>query len=101
MRAAIHIPTPSEAPNMSNTKAGKKIIVIAGVTWNQIIRAKSKTVDIKKSTKPEITLLIGTMILGKYTFEIRLVLATKLFPLSAIEAEKNCQGSIPQRTRSG
>ena len=55
----------------------------------------------RKSTKLVMTLLTVIMSRGKYTLEIRLEFVTRLFPLSAIAVEKNCQGNMPQRTRRG
>src|ERR1700690_687436 len=46
-------------------------------------------------------LLTIIMSRGKYTLEIKLELDTRLFPLSVIAVEKNCQGSMPQKTNSG
>jgi hypothetical protein len=57
--------------------------------------------DIRKSTQLVITLLTVITNRGKYTFEIIFALDTRLLPLSVIEVEKNCQGSIPQKTRRG
>src|ERR1700677_1020678 len=52
---------------------------------------------IKKSTKPTTTLLAGTTRRGKYIFDTRFELVTRLLPLSDNAVEKNCQGSSPQK----
>src|SRR5438477_12003326 len=60
-----------------------------------------KAPDIIKSTKLVITLLAGTTTRGKYIFDIRFALLTRLLPLSKSAVEKNCHGSIPQNTSKG
>src|ERR1700722_15667278 len=57
--------------------------------------------EIKKSTKLVIPLLTTTTSRGKYTFEIRFEFIRRVPPLPVIAVEKNCQGSIPQKTSSG
>ncbi len=54
--------------------------------------------EIKKSTKLDITALAGTIILGKYTLDIKLLLVTRLLLLSVSAVEKNCQGSMAAST---
>src|SRR5208337_4848617 len=101
MSAAIHTPTPSEAPNTSSTNNGRNNTDAGGTYRNQTIRIIRKAPEIRKSTKLVITLLTIMMSRGKYTLEIKLEFDTRLFPLSAIAVEKNCQGSMPQKTSSG
>src|SRR6185437_15711253 len=96
--AASHKPIPSEAPKTSTTRIGRKHILIAGIRWYQASNATKKTAEIRKSTKLVITLLTTTTSRGKYTFEIRFEFNRRLPPLSVIAVEKNCHGSIPQKT---
>src|ERR1039457_3880109 len=60
-----------------------------------------KMAEIKKSTRLVMTLLTVMTSRGKYTLEIMFECITRLFPLSAIALEKNCQGNIPQNTSNG
>src|SRR5580658_1406518 len=101
MRAAIHKLTPSEAPKASSTKSGRRNTGAGGGRRYQIIRATRKVPEIRKSTKLVMMLLTTMMSRGKYTLEIKLVFDTRLFPLTDIAVEKNCQGSMPQKTSSG
>ena len=59
------------------------------------------TADTMKSARLVRITLVGTAIRGKYTLEIRLVLAKMLPPLSDTPVEKNCHGNVPQSTRMG
>src|SRR5262245_36910212 len=101
MRAAIHKPTPNEAANARRTKTGAKIMFGGGTNSYQIINTTINAAEIRKSTKLVITLAAGMTRRGKYTFEIRFAFVTRLLPLSESAVEKNCHGSIPQKTRSG
>src|ERR1700723_3296717 len=101
IKAAIHKPTPNEAPNASSTKSGRNNKATGGTKRYQIIRTKRKTPEIRKSTELAITLLTTITSRGKYTLEIRFEFTTRLFPLSDIAVEKNCHGSMPQKTSRG
>ena len=56
--------------------------------------------EMKKSTKQTMTVLAGTIILGKYTLVRRLELAIKLFALSLKAVEKNVQGKVAAATNN-
>src|SRR5580704_2021886 len=101
IRAAIHKPTPRAAPNISRTKNGRISTVKGGAKRYHAIRPIRKRPEMKKSTRLVITLLPVITSRGKYTLEIMLEFETRLFPLSDIAAEKNCQGSMPQNTSNG
>src|SRR5436190_932866 len=94
MRAATHNPTPNEAAKASKTKAGKKATWAAGRKRYQPINRTKKTAEMRKSTKLVMTLLAGMTSRGKYTFEIKLELLTRLLPLSDNAVEKNCHGNM-------
>src|SRR5690606_12689006 len=101
IRAAIHSPTENDAANAKMMKTGRKRILIGGTNLYHPIRTINSNPQIKKSTRLTITLLVGTMSRGKYTLEIRLVLLTRLCPLSANAVAKNCHGNIAQKTNNG
>jgi hypothetical protein len=67
----------------------------------QIISPNMTAAEIKKSIKLTARELTGMTKRGKYILEIRLVFAIKLLLAPINELEKNCQGSIAAKTRSG
>jgi outer membrane murein-binding lipoprotein Lpp len=54
--------------------------------------------EIRKSIILTITVLAGTINLGKYTLVNKLELAIREFAASLKALEKNCQGNIPAQT---
>src|SRR5215472_13621824 len=95
IKAETHKPIPKEAANASSTNKGRNATFTGGTKRYQTISTARNIAEIRKSTKLVITLLAGTTRRGKYTFEIRLELATRLLPLSERAVAKNCQGRIP------
>src|SRR5260221_921262 len=67
---------------------------------NTIITSKMPK-EIAKSTKLVITAEAGTIIRGKYTFDIRFVLEIRLLPASDRAVEKNWHGRRPLKTSKG
>src|SRR5256885_14769730 len=65
------------------------------------MRTASKINEIAKSTKETMTELAGTIIRGKYTFEIKFAFVTSELLPSAREVANNCHGSIAAKTITG
>ncbi len=57
------------------------------------------TKEIKKSIKQTITVLAGTISLGKYTLVSKLEFVTNELLASLNDAEKNCQGNVAAETK--
>ena len=69
-----------------------------GGNRNQSIRPARITSETRKSTSETSTDPEGTMIRGKYTFEIMSRFVTTLCPDAERALEKNCQGSRAAKT---
>src|SRR6516165_1374194 len=77
---------------------GKNANRHVGVTCQATIRTTSTGRQIRKSTRLTTSELSGTISRGKYTFETRLALLTRLLLDSLRAVLKSCQGSIPAST---
>src|ERR1017187_55147 len=77
IRAAIHKPTPSEAPNAKSRKSGRNNTAAGGAKLYQIIKTTRKTPEIRKSTELVMRLLTIMTSRGKYTLEIKLEFITR------------------------
>src|SRR5208337_3066674 len=96
--AVIHNPGPAAAKKANTMNSGKvKICQFGQKRYQTIMPAKIRS-EIRKSTKLVMTELAGTIIRGKYTFEIRLALLTRLWLAVESAVEKNIQGSMAAKT---
>ncbi len=82
-------------------KQGNSRICQEGTKLYQAISPSKMIPDISRSTKLTTTEAMGTKSRGKYTLEIRLESLIRLLLQSVRALEKNCQGSIAEKTRMG
>src|ERR1700675_2618134 len=93
-------PAPSEAPIANAMKSGSVTTRQSGRNPYQNINSAIRPRVIRKSANAVITELPGTISRGKYTFEIRLALPTRLVLDSLNAVEKNCHGNMAANTSS-
>src|SRR5580658_10952202 len=93
MRADSHSPIPSAHANDRTMNKGSAVRRQSGTKRYQAIIPVIRASVIRKSTKLVTTALEGTIIRGKYIFEIRFALLTMLSLDKLIHPEINWNGS--------
>jgi hypothetical protein len=89
---------PAAVMSANNKNKGRSRIFMSGVNRQKTINAIRITKDIKKSIKQTITVLAGTINLGKYTLVSRFEFATNELLASLNAEEKNTQGKVAAAT---
>src|SRR5437867_9707260 len=88
-------PVPILVKKVNKINNGKKTIFQFGTYLNHTNNTHNSAREIRKSIQLVITEAVGMINRGKYTFEIRLELPTRLLLHSLSALEKNNQGSCP------
>lgn len=96
----MYKPVPMDVINANNKNKGRKSILISGINLQKIIMTTNITKEIKKSIRQTITVLVGTIRRGKYTFVSKLEFVIKELLASPNEEEKNCQGNVAAATKT-
>ena len=97
-KAAINKPVPMAVIKANKRNKGSINILTSGTNLYQTNNPIKIKKEIKKSIKQTITVLAGTINLGKYTLVSKLELAISELADSENELAKNCQGNIAAQT---